>query len=184
MSRQTLLLLPRWQSVGVPAAAAAAAATATAASTRRRPSHHLIARVARAAADWSRPGASRALSTLTHPRTTSKAKVAAAPLTLLAPRSHNPAKTATGAKAFATLARSSTLHHPPSRHPSDHLPRQPSPPTHRRARPPPLLSPVRSRLCSSRRLSTTPTMAEKWTGLKVRQTFFDFFSERGHTIGM
>ena len=23
----------------------------------------------------------------------------------------------------------------------------------------------------------------KWTGLKVRQTFFDFFHERGHTVG-
>jgi len=32
--------------------------------------------------------------------------------------------------------------------------------------------------------STPPVMAEvEWTGLKVRQTFFDFFAERGHTIG-
>lgn len=33
--------------------------------------------------------------------------------------------------------------------------------------------------------SKSPTnMAEvEWTGLKVRQTFFDFFAERGHTIG-
>jgi alanyl-tRNA synthetase len=28
-------------------------------------------------------------------------------------------------------------------------------------------------------------MAEpKWTGLKVRQTFFEYFEKRGHTIGM
>jgi hypothetical protein len=27
-------------------------------------------------------------------------------------------------------------------------------------------------------------MAEpKWTGLKVRQTFFEYFEKRGHTIG-
>ncbi len=34
--------------------------------------------------------------------------------------------------------------------------------------------------------SSLPNMAEevKWTGLKVRKTFFDFFAERGHTIGM
>ncbi|KAK3945436.1 alanine--tRNA ligase [Diplogelasinospora grovesii] len=31
--------------------------------------------------------------------------------------------------------------------------------------------------------STLPVMAEvQWTGLKVRQTFFDYFAERGHTI--
>lgn len=33
-------------------------------------------------------------------------------------------------------------------------------------------------------MSGTPNMEEKkWTGLKVRQTFFDFFAARGHTIG-
>jgi hypothetical protein len=32
---------------------------------------------------------------------------------------------------------------------------------------------------------TQPRMAEhKWTGLKVRQTFFEYFEKRGHTIGM
>lgn len=32
---------------------------------------------------------------------------------------------------------------------------------------------------------TQPRMAEvKWTGLKVRQTFFDYFEQRGHTVGM
>ncbi|KAK4218860.1 alanine--tRNA ligase [Rhypophila decipiens] len=40
------------------------------------------------------------------------------------------------------------------------------------------------RLYSHSSSSTLPsTMAEvEWTGLKVRQTFFDFFAERGHTI--
>lgn len=33
--------------------------------------------------------------------------------------------------------------------------------------------------------STAATMSSQgeWTGVKVRQTFFDFFAERGHTIG-
>lgn len=33
--------------------------------------------------------------------------------------------------------------------------------------------------------ATTTKMAEpKWTGVKVRNTFFEYFKERGHTIGM
>ncbi|PKS09948.1 hypothetical protein jhhlp_004571 [Lomentospora prolificans] len=35
---------------------------------------------------------------------------------------------------------------------------------------------------SPRTYSTLPTMADKWTGEKVRKTFHDFFAERGHSI--
>lgn len=37
----------------------------------------------------------------------------------------------------------------------------------------------------SSRSSASPSMADiKWTGHQVRKTFFDYFKERGHTIGM
>lgn len=45
-----------------------------------------------------------------------------------------------------------------------------------------------SRSFSTSRTTTATTAATmssqgEWTGVKVRQTFFDFFAERGHTIG-
>lgn len=45
-----------------------------------------------------------------------------------------------------------------------------------------------SRPFSTSRTTTATTAATmssqgEWTGVKVRQTFFDFFAERGHTIG-
>lgn len=120
---------------------------------------------AQARPEWPR----RALCTLTHPHLQ----------TLAPPRPDDPTKTATATKAFSTSAtpRSppSTLQHTTTRH-RDLL--------NWRTRPPSLCrypSPV---LCSPRRFATSPTMAHEWSGIKVRKTFFDFFAERGHSIGM
>lgn len=43
-----------------------------------------------------------------------------------------------------------------------------------------------SRYTTSRQFTTTATTMSQgeWTGVKVRQTFFEFFEERGHTKGM
>lgn len=51
---------------------------------------------------------------------------------------------------------------------------------------PPRYSAVQTYITSRSSSTTTATMSqgEEWTGVKVRQTFFNFFQERGHTIGM
>lgn len=103
---------------------------------------------------------------------------------LAPPRCHNPTKAAatTTTKVFSTFA-------PPSLPRSS--PSTPNYPTRRRdlvnwrARPLSLCRPTSLVSSLPRRYSaSSPTMASEWTGIKVRQTFFDFFKERGHTIGM
>lgn len=44
---------------------------------------------------------------------------------------------------------------------------------------------ARFRIAHFRALSTLPAMAtqQKWTGVGVRKTFFDFFEQKGHTVG-
>lgn len=175
-----LLLRPR-QSFGAAAGAGITGAGAVAAAEPRCPGRGLGPRVR---PNWWR--ASRALSTLTHPHMHIQ--------TFLAPhpnRSGDPTKTATTNKAFTTFAPSLSPQQPPSSSsPSLSPPLSPNYTTRQqrdrlnwRAPPPSLcrfpLSPT-----PSSRYSTSPTMADKWTALKVRETFFEFFAERGHNIGM
>lgn len=120
---------------------------------------------AQARPDWPR----RASSTLTHPHLQ----------TFLAPpRPDDPTKAATATKAFSTSA---TPRSPPStlKHSTRHRDL-----LNWRTRPPSLCRHTPPVLCPPRRYSVSPIMAHEWSGIKVRKTFFDFFSERGHSIGM
>lgn len=100
---------------------------------------------------------------------------------LAPPRRHDPTTPATTApKAFSTFAPPSPLL-PPS-HPS--TPNRRRHLVNWRARPPSLCRPSYPAVSSPRRFAASPIMAQEWTGIKVRKTFFDFFAERGHSIGM
>lgn len=139
---------------------------------------------AREHGEWPRSRPARARAGLTHPHMHTFA---------LAPHCcHDPTKTAatttntstTTTKTFSTFAPSPSLL-PPS------CPSTLNPQTRRRvpvnwrARPPSLLCRPSSLVVSSpRRYAASHTMANEWTGIKVRKTFFDFFAERGHNIGM
>lgn len=117
--------------------------------------------------EWAR----RARSTLTHPHLQ----------TLAPPRPDDPTKAATATKAFSTSATASLPRSSPS---TLKLPTRHRDLLNRRTRPPSLCRYTPPALCSPRRYATSPIMAHEWSGNKVRKTFFDFFSERGHSIGM